>query len=184
MEILKTIIEKFKLKELCAISFFFAVIITFIPQKLAQLLKIDMFRDTYQTYVSLCMIVIGSYYLMQIFTYCGKLVIRIIINQKRIALKYMKEDMSMDEMQLLIEIFYDRNNRIFHTTGLIDLGDGRKAALENKYVLYQSSPISTFYTKFAYNLQPYALEFLNHNLKTGNIEIKRDAFTYDLKRTR
>lgn len=86
------------------------------PEKWAQLIKIGTFRETYQTYISLCMIAIGSYYLLQIFQFIGQWVLGRIINRKKIALKYMKEDMSTDEMQLLIEVFYDETNKCFHTT--------------------------------------------------------------------
>lgn len=181
MDILKTIVEKLKLKELCAILFIATTIITFMPEKWAQLIKIETFREAYQTYISLCMIAIGSYYLLQISQFIGQWILGRIINRKKIALKYMKEDMSTDEMQLLIEVFYDETNKCFHTTGQIDLNDGRKAALESKHIIYRSAQVSSFYTMFAYNLQPYALEFLNKNLKEGNIELRKNSFKYDLK---
>lgn len=34
---------------------------------------------------------------------------------------------------------------------------------------------------FAYNLQPYAVEFLNKNLANGNIKIEGDRLTYLLR---
>ena len=181
MDIIKIVVEKLKLKELCALLFIATIVITFMPEKLAQSIKIDGFRESYQMYLSLCMIAIGSYYLLQVLGVIGKWLLGRIINRKKIALKYMKEDMSTDEMLLLIEAFYDETNRCFHTTGQIDLNDGRKAALESKYILYRSAQVSSFYTMFAYNLQPYALEFLNKNLKEGNIEIKKNSFKYNLK---
>ena len=33
---------------------------------------------------------------------------------------------------------------------------------------------------FAYNLQPYAREFLNRNLRNGNIKIQNNSFEYML----
>lgn len=71
MEILKTIIEKIKLKELCTILFIATTISTFMPEKWAQLIKTGTFRGNYQTYISLCMIAIGSYYLLQLFQFMG-----------------------------------------------------------------------------------------------------------------
>ena len=64
MSIIKSIVEKLKLKELFAIIFIAALIITFVPNEWAQKMKIDTFRDTYQTYISLCMIAIGAYYIL------------------------------------------------------------------------------------------------------------------------
>lgn len=54
MSIIKSIVEKLKLKELFAIIFIAALIITFVPNEWAQKMKIDTFRNTHQTYISLC----------------------------------------------------------------------------------------------------------------------------------
>ena len=56
--IIKTIIKKLKLKELFAIVFVTAIVITFVPNEWAQRMKIDSFRNTYQTYLSICIICI------------------------------------------------------------------------------------------------------------------------------
>ncbi len=64
LSVIKSIIEKLKLKELFAIIFIAALIITFVPADLAQKMQIDNFRNTYQTYISLCLIVGGSYYVL------------------------------------------------------------------------------------------------------------------------
>ena len=125
MDIIKVVVEKLKLKELCAILFVATMVITFMPMKCARLMKIDSFRENYQTYISLCMIAIGSYYLLQVLMYTGKWISGRIFNRKKIALKYMKKDLSTDEMQLIIEAFYDEINRCFHTTGEIELNDGK-----------------------------------------------------------
>lgn len=181
MELLKSIIDKISLKELCGILFFGTVIITFMPEKYVQLLGIATLRKTYQVHISLSMIMLGSFYLFRLIQFLMNSFLEIFLNKKRIALKYMKNDMTSDEMQLLLEVFFDSKNKKFHTTGQIDLSDGRKAALETKCVIYQASLVSSFYTTFDYNLQPYALELLNNNLKNGNIEIYSNSFKYHLK---
>jgi len=81
-------------------------------------------------------------------------------NPKKTAIKYMKETMTPDEMWLLIEKFYDKDNHQFRSSGMIEFSDDRKTALESKFVLYRASSMSEWYS-FAYNLQPYAYEFLN-----------------------
>ena len=80
----------------------------------------------------------------------------------------------------IIEVFYDRKNNIFRTTGYIDFSDGRKAALENKHIIYISSTISNGLS-FSYNLQPYAAEFLNKNLRENNIKIEGNNMRYNLQ---
>ena len=91
----------------------------------------------------------------------------------------MKNMMSPDEMGLLIEKYYDSTNNMFRSTAMIEYSDGRKAALESKFILYRASSMSKWYS-FAYNLQPYAVEFLNKNLYAGNIEVHGDSFQYKL----
>lgn len=103
-------------------------------------------------------------------------------NPKRIAINYMIKYMSPDEMQLITQTFYDFENNRFKSTGLIEVSDGRKAALEEHYVLYMASSISVSYTKFSYNLQPYSLAFLNKNLKEKNIIFDKSKTTYRLRK--
>lgn len=179
MDFIKVIIEKLKLKELFAILFIAALIITFLPIEMAEKIRILEFRETYQTYISLCLIAIGAYYILGVVNYIIRFVWRKFKNPKKIAIKYMKETMSPDEMGLLVEKFYDRENNMFRTTGYIEFSDGRKAALESKSILYRASSMSEWYS-FAYNLQPYALEFLNRNLKQGNITIVGNGIQYRL----
>lgn len=101
MDIIKTIVEKLKIKEIFAILFIAAIAVTFIPDELAVKLQIEQFRETYQSYISLCLIVIGSYYVLEIINWLKNWVWKKLYNEKRVALKYMKERMGSDEMQLL-----------------------------------------------------------------------------------
>jgi hypothetical protein len=180
MGIIKAIVEKFKIKELIAILFVAAFIITVLPKEMATKLNIVKFRDNYQTYISLCLIVTGAYYILSIMNFIKSFFFGKIFNWKRTALNYMKRYMSSDEMGLLIETFYDKENNRFKSSGMIEFTDGRKAALESKHVLYRASSMSEWYS-FAYNLQPSVREFLNKNLVEGNIQIGRDSFKYVLK---
>lgn len=180
MGVIKAIIEKFKLKELIDIIFVAAIIITIIPKDTAITLNILKFREKYQTYISLCLIITGAYYIVGILIFFRKFILGKIYNWKRTAINYMKNYMSPDEMGLLIETFYDRENNSFKTSGMIEYSDGRKAALESKHVLYRASSMSEWYA-FAYNLQPYVRDYLNMNLQQGNIRIMPNRFEYVLK---
>jgi len=174
------IIEKLKIKELFAIIFIASLIITVIPVKWANRIKIESLRNTYQTYITLCIIIIGAYYLSCLVGRIKDFVLGKIFNGKKVAINYMKKTMSPEEMKLLIETFYDANNNRFSSTGKIEFSDGRKAPLEMKYIIYRASQIG-YADIFSYNLQPYALDFLNKNLKAGRIEISSNSFKYILK---
>ena len=72
MSIIKSIIEKMKIKELFAIIFIAALAITFSPSENIYKLKIEKFRNEYQEYISICIIVIGAYYCLGIISYIKK----------------------------------------------------------------------------------------------------------------
>ena len=179
MGVIKTIVDKLRLKELFAIIFISALFITFIPSSLAKTLQILDFRSTYQSYISIAIIVPGAYYIFGIFNYSVRVIKRKIYNREKIAIKYMKEHMTADEMSFLIEHYYDKINHSFKVSAMIDITDGRKAPLEYKNIIYRASDTG-YLASFAYNLQPYALEFLNKKLKEGNIKINKDEYLWNL----
>ena len=184
MDLINSLVEKLKIKEVVGILFCATLIITALPQEVLTYLKLSEIRDKYQMYISLCLIITSAYYMFNILGFAGRFIIKRIINEKRIAIKYMKNEMSADEMGLLIEVFYDKNNNIFKSSGYIEYSDGRKAPLESKCILYRASSMSNIgiyaHCAFAYNLQPYAREFLNRNLRNGNIKIQNNSFEYML----
>ncbi|MBU3103925.1 super-infection exclusion protein B [Clostridium gasigenes] len=181
---IKSIIEKLKLKELIGILFGSALIITILPYDIISYLKLVEVREKYQMYISLCLIITSAYYIFNILGFISGFIIGKVVNEKKVAIKYMKNKMSADEMELLIKTFYDNSNNAFKSSGYMEYSDGRKAALESKWIIYLASNISNSnnygYCSFAYNLQPYAREFLNKNLKNGNIKIDNNSFKYIL----
>lgn len=178
--IIKTIVEKMKIKEICAILFIAGIIITFMPTDYAIKFGIDKFRGKYQMYISIGLIVIVSFYILNLITWLSMFLLSRIANDKRIGMKYLKDVMSADEMGFLIEIFYDKEHNIFRNTGYIEMSDGRGAGLVNRHVIYLSSQISNL-TYFSYNLQPWAYKFLNQKLKEGNIIVNGRSIQYQLK---
>lgn len=84
--------------------------------------------------------------------------------------------MSMEEMILLIMVFYDEKINSFRVLGKIRFDNGIKIPLIFYDVIYLTSNLGNICSGFSYNLQPYALEFLNNNLKDGNINIQERTF--------
>lgn len=180
MGIIKAIVEKLKIKELFAILFIAGLCFSLIPSNIAGKMEILELRNRYQSFVSIGLIIIGSYYVLCALRKTKKVIHNKRYSARRIAIKYMKEHMSIDEKRLLIEKFYDGNDNTFNMTGYIELNDGRKAALEKMGIIYRSSSIS-YYTTFSYNLQPYVLEYLNQNLILGKIDIQGTQENYRFK---
>ena len=157
----KSIIDKLKIKEIIGILFIASMLITFLPETIASELNLLNFREKYQTYLTICIILTSSYYLFIVLKYIGIFILGIIVNDKKTAINYMKKYMSPDEMGLLVQTFYDKNEMRFKSTGYIDLSDGRRTPLESKKIIYLAAQMGSTLYGFAYNLQPYALEFLN-----------------------
>ena len=179
---LDTILQKLKIKQIVGIIFYIALIITLTPNNIARILGLSIFKNKLQIYVSLSLIASISYYLFELTNFIFGIIMYKINNPKRVAIRYMKKEISEDEMNLIIKRFYNKESNSFVSSGRIDLNDGRKAALEKKYILYRASNISYGHTMFAYNLQPYVREFLNKKLKKGKmkIHINDDNISYNL----
>ena len=189
MNIVKTIIDKFKLKEVMAILFIASLVITCIPEKILLQLSLGEFKEKYQVYISMCLIITLGYYIYRVGNSLIRFILSKIFSEKRKAIQYMKNQMSGEEMVLLVNTFYDYSNNTFRTSGTIDYSSGTKTPLEHYGVIYLASNISHYNGEissyggvpFAYNLQPYAREFLNENLKNNKIKISNNNVEYKLK---
>lgn len=180
IDFISAIINKFKIKEIAAIAFFSSLILTTLPNEILKNFALLEFRENYKTTISLVLIFTSSYYIFNFIRFLKIIIITKLFPDYKPAIKYMKNYMSEDEMSLILETFYNKDNDLFTSTGYISITDGRKTALESKNIIYLSSQVS-YYDTFAYNLQPYARKFLNENLKNGNIKIGNDKFEYLLK---
>lgn len=179
--IAKSIIDKLKLKEIVGITFIASLLITLIPESIALSLKISQFRNEFQIYLTICIVVTASYYLYSAIKSLKRMVYIFIFSNKRKAIKYLREDISPDEMELLIKTFYDGSDHRFKSSGVISIFDGRLAPLETNRIIYRASELGSLYDGFSYNLEPYVLKFLNEKLINGNVVIKGEKFSYRFK---
>jgi len=180
MGIIKEIFSKLKLKELFGITFIFTTLLLFLPNVFLSKLDIIGMRNDYKSKLSLLFLICLSYYFLVLLSYT-KMKFEVKYNRKhKLAIKYLKKLISKDEICFLISTFYDTNTQKFRSIGQVDLEDGRKAALENMYIIYRASTISSGFI-FPYNIQPYILIYLNHNVENGNIKIKNESYIWSLK---
>lgn len=175
-EMLKSIIDKLRINEIVSIAFIAFLLITSLPKHLADTLKVSQFREDFQIYLSVCLILTSSYYLYHCLIFVKSLINTFI--DKWIAIIYIRKYMNPDEMELLVKAFYDSSNFRFKSTGVINVFDGRKTLLESKKIIYVSSKVGTLHEGFPYNLKPYVLKFLNENLMNGNIKINGQNIFY------
>lgn len=64
MDIIKSILEKLRIKELLGIIFISCIILTVLPEQLLRNLYLLNLRQQYQSYISLCILIIGAYYIL------------------------------------------------------------------------------------------------------------------------
>lgn len=179
--IVKSIIDKFNLKEIVGIIFVASLLIMFVPESIALSLKISQFRKEFQIYLTICIVLTSSYYLYSTIKFIGRMIYIFIFNDKRTAIKYLKENISPDEMRLLVQTFYDDSDHRFKSTGMINIFDGRIVPLESNKIIYRASELGSLHEGFSYNLEPNALKFLNNELMNGNIVITGERFSYKFK---
>lgn len=180
MQIIKSIIEKFKVKELFGILFISCLFITVIPSSLAKSLGISDLRNQYQSFITLCIVVIGAYYIYHTICYITIYLKKRLNFQQRKALNYLKNEMTIDERNLLIKTFYDYDKHVFKLSGTIELCDGVITPLQKNRIIYQASSLGTIYG-FSYNLYPYIYRILNENIKKKNINITRSKILWKLE---
>lgn len=180
LEVIKSIVEKLKIKELFGILFIACLFITFIPAQTAKVMGLEQFRSKYQLYLTIVIVFIGSYYLYHVIKFLTAFILAEFNNNKRIAIKYMKEKITTDEMELIIETFYDRESNRFKSTGVIAIQDGRIKPLESHKIIYIASAVGNIFG-FSYNLYPAIYDFLNENLMNGKIIISKYKNTWNFK---
>ena len=99
----------------------------------------------------------------------------IIYAPERLITNYLKNSMSEDEFNFLVEKFYNPYEKRFMLTAKIDYSDGRITPLETNMIIYRASNLSSLGMLFDYNLHNYALHLLNEDIQKGIIRIDNKA---------
>lgn len=175
MDFIKTILEKLKINEIFGILFISSLAITLMPNKVLIQLDILNFRIAYQQYLSAIIILVGAYYLYNIILKLYHCIRKIIYAPERLITNYLKNSMSEDEFNFLVEKFYNPYEKRFMLTAKIDYSDGRITPLETNMIIYRASNLSSLGMLFDYNLHNYALHLLNEDIQKGIIRIDNKA---------
>jgi predicted PurR-regulated permease PerM len=180
-EIIKRFIDKLKLVYFVLLVFISGMIITFLPQKVVEKLSLVDFKNKYQSYISLAVIVSGVLLLILLVAFIYRKIMSSVYSFERRGKKYLTEKMSLDENSLLVQTFYSKENHIFLCTGYIDLTCGIQKGLEYLKIIYRSSSVGANFLSFSYNLQPYVLDFLNNGLARRTIYIQNELIHFKNK---
>lgn len=180
--LVKVLLEKTKLTVF--LLFGTSSFITFSPDDFLQHICIYELTLPFKPYISFIFIISAFFYIYELISFLNIKVKDWLNSPDKIALKYFKRHISQDEIGFLIEKFYDKNHNIFRKTGRIEITDGRGTELEYNHIIYRSSNV----TKrpkimeqdqtFDYNLSSFSFTFLNYILKSNELIIYKDTFTY------
>lgn len=90
MAFINTIISKFKVKEIAAISFFSSLLLTVLPNGILKNLALLEFKNNYKTTISLVLIVTTSYYLLNFIKTLKVIVFSKMFPSHKKAIRYIK----------------------------------------------------------------------------------------------
>ena len=179
MGFFKEILSKFQTGVIVFIVFFTSVVLLALPKELAIYLQLNTIIDNYKMYIALAAIIGLAYYVQTTFKHIENKYHK--YNYSKNIKKFIETKINKEELDLIINYFYDFNSNVFKSNAVLDIREGTVAALINRGILVQSSAISLSYYHFSLILNPLALDHLNllvHN-KSVSITKKGNTFSYN-----
>lgn len=130
-------------------------LILFLPEKQAITLAIDEFRKQYRVFLGPTWLLTVSFCVARIFMFILKG-----HNQRKSLKRWQKSlyKLTPEEKGYLAPFIFGRQNSVY-----VGMEDGIMAGLCAKRITYRASEIGNILDGFAYNLQPWAREYLEKN---------------------
>ncbi len=129
--------------------------ILFLPDELAKMLAVDIFRDKYRVYLGPAFLLTASFCIARIFMFLKQ------GHNERQRLKnqqQMLHQLTPEEKGYLVPYIERQQNSIY-----VGLEDGIMSGLVAKGIIYRASNMGYLLDGFAYNLQPWARLYLEQN---------------------
>ncbi|MCP4545827.1 MAG: hypothetical protein GY835_05095 [bacterium] len=147
-------IRKIPVPFLVAITLVLAMIL-FVPQKVAETLAVDGFRDNYRIFLGPSLILFLAFSAARVFSHFANNLKRKDNTRKRdLSLYYL----TPEEKGYLVQYMLFKKNTIH-----VGLDDGIMAGLALKHITYRASNIGDLLNGFAFNLQSWAREYLEEH---------------------
>jgi len=130
-------------------------IILFLPEKQAEVLAIDEFREDFRTYLGPGFLLILSFCVARSFGYAQDKWKK---KQRREIRQAYLHNLTPEEKGFLLPYIKDQATSVY-----VGPEDGTMASLRAKDITYMASSIGDSLTGFAFNLQPWARKYLEQN---------------------
>lgn len=138
-------------------------LILFAPDQYAKILSIDTFRDQYRVFLGPAFILFFAFTIAKIYTaFADAYAQRSNVKTRRKTL----HSLTPEEKGYLVQYIHKRANSIY-----VGMDDGIMAGLQRKGITYRAANMGSLVDGFAFNLQPWAREYLesNPNLLDGHV---------------
>ena len=123
------------------------------------LLGLDSFVDSYRPWIGLVFILSLPLLLLEVLQRIWSWLSRKYKNIKsRFAARHRLEHLTQEEKEILREYIFNQSK-----TQVLDLADGVVQGLVHAKIIDQASPLGSLADGFAYNIQPWAWNYLNKN---------------------
>jgi hypothetical protein len=122
-EIIKEIMSKLKLIEFVIIVLITSSLIIFLPEDFLTKLNLLSFRGKYISYISFSFILSIAFFILEIIKLIQKKIKSRLYGAAKIATDYLKKWISRDEIEFIIETFYNEEENKFRSSGKICLVD-------------------------------------------------------------
>lgn len=142
------------------VAFLVAILVTFglvlfVPDKYAQILAIDTFRTQYRIYLGPAFLLLLTLFTARLYTQLAQRYTELkVIQERQKTLHYL----TPEEKSYLAEFIYGELNSIY-----VGMEDGVMAGLRQKGITYLASNVGNVLDGFAFNLQPWARQYLQDN---------------------
>ncbi|AOU99811.1 hypothetical protein BI364_15825 [Acidihalobacter yilgarnensis] len=130
-------------------------LVLFLPDHYAKILAIDAFRSQYRVFIGPTFLLVFAFSIARLFTYLAR------TYTARKLLKERKEllhKLTPEEKGYLVPYILNQQNSVY-----VGMDDGIMAGLRKKGITYLAANMGDLRNGFAFNLQPWAREYLQGN---------------------
>lgn len=130
-------------------------LILFLPEHYAKILAIDTFRSQYRVFIGPAFLLVLAFSAARLFTYFASAYAdRRLLKERREPL----HTLTPEEKGYLVPYVHSQQNSVY-----VGMDDGVMAGLRKKGVTYLAANMGDLLNGFAFNLQPWAREYLQSN---------------------
>lgn len=183
LEIFLKVMDKIHIKEIAFSVLVVCGIILFAPDIFMERLGLFLWRNQYRSMVGLIFLFCLTCCIIWIFIFLKNQIIQIGSGNwhvKRISRNYLKNTISSEEKDFLMQHYYDPERNEFLNTARVDMTSGNVVTLANAYIIATGTRIGRGPTNWSYNLQPNVRKYLNKAIRKKKIVVGREGYTWKL----